>query len=152
MFCKNCGSQLQDDAKFCTTCGSATETTCVPASDPISTEQAAHDRTLNARKKKVIALVSIVCIVAVVAFLLLRNNNKYASPEAVARDFVIAQNTLDVDKLLDCIPDFLIYYEYGTDREGAREELQRSAAYLSKKECTILNTTRSNDSSELETF
>ena len=33
MFCKNCGAQLPDDSKFCTTCG--TNLADAPAAQPV---------------------------------------------------------------------------------------------------------------------
>ena len=47
MFCKKCGAQMEENAKFCPKCGAAQDTVQQPAATPLSTVQASKEIPLQ---------------------------------------------------------------------------------------------------------
>lgn len=77
MFCKNCGTQLSDSAKFCGSCGQA-----VAKAAPSSTKQ-----KLSLEKSKKYLLILVVLVIAVVLICSLTGGS---GPEKTAQQFVEA--------------------------------------------------------------
>lgn len=71
MFCKNCGKEVADGLKFCPACGGAMEET-TPVYDATPQAYGAQQKTgfaLDAQKKKLIAIVAAVLVVAILAII-----------------------------------------------------------------------------------
>ena len=139
---------MNEAAKFCVYCGASKDGT-VAETAAVAVE---HGGILKTKKAKIIAI-ALACVVAVVgAFFLVRADSKYTSPEAVATDFIVAEHTMDAEKLVNCLPDFAVYRMYGTDRKGAIAMLKDYTSSAPKSECTVLSATRVYNDSKLAEY
>lgn len=114
-FCRNCGKQLKDGARFCSGCGTPQETV---SSDGQFVQGATGIAKSN--KKLVAAIVlAIVIIVVVTAFYL---TNKKRIAKNLLDSYLCAAAEGDYDAYVDaCIPDWRIEgYDYKYDRYGYR--------------------------------
>ncbi len=105
MFCRNCGKNLSDNAKFCDGCGTRVDTAPAPASQPsISTTP-----PLKRNKKTLSILIGSVAAVVVIAVgIIVGVNIAGNKPEKIAEKFATAAITADPQAYVNCMPDFMI--------------------------------------------
>lgn len=150
MFCKNCGFQMKDTAKFCPKCGTAN--TPPPPTPPqqsnfppqpntpqqnpsfSSTAQSTAVKT----KKNLIPLMIVgvgilILIIIVIAFCNRSKNGMKSSSEA-AGAYLVAVYHEDVDDILDLVPDEVlkqILKEYKISKKQLKESMKKELRYES---------------------
>lgn len=69
MYCKNCGNKLDDDAKFCTKCGTKTDLQIIEpeltVKEPVNTDEKKHKSHKHHKSHKPVILVGTVAVLAV---------------------------------------------------------------------------------------
>lgn len=118
MFCKNCGKQHADDARFCDGCGTALNLDL----SGIQSEQNTVSIAPKKSKKSLVIILGIATAAVLIAVILILvlGGSKYKTPEDVAKDFVTAMYTADAELVVDCVPDFFLQKQFGfTDRKMA---------------------------------
>lgn len=96
-FCGKCGTQMENNVKFCPSCGEAQ----TDMADPVA---AVKDTVV--KHKQMILKVAVVAVAAVLVIVLLA---KLFTPgyKKVANKYLDAIEDMRVDKMLDCWPDFM---------------------------------------------
>lgn len=148
MFCKNCGFQMKDTAKFCPKCGTAN--TPPPPTPPqqsnfppqpntpqqnpsfSSTAQSTAVKT----KKNLIPLMIVgvgilILIIIVIAFCNRSKNGMKSSSEA-AGAYLVAAYHEDVDDILDLVPDEVlkqILKDYNISKKQLKESMKHELKY-----------------------
>ena len=142
MFCANCGKNLADDVKFCDGCGAPTGVQSAPQV-AVATQAPAQKKM---SKGLLIGLIAggaavILTVVLLLVFLLPK---RYSSPEAVAKDIITAYASMDVDTMVDCIPEFMFESVGITDKNVAKEMLRARmiGSEPTTYNCTILSVIR----------
>lgn len=145
MFCKNCGKQLEDSAKFCNTCGTSTTGTA-----PASNNDSIFTGKSQKKKSPFVAVLGVVVVVAVIALLF-----GGRSLNATVKQYVDATIEGNGNKIVSLMPDFFVKHavdsgEYSSKREMIKDfeavaessSLALQAAYGKnlKHDVTIIDT------------
>ena len=106
MFCGKCGAQNPDGAAFCKECGEKLEAVGVDTgvdTAPVVSAKAAD----SSKRNKIIgiAAVAILAVVILVAALMMFGKKGY---KAIVKQYMEAVLDLDVDKMLDLLPDEVV--------------------------------------------
>lgn len=121
-FCANCGTKLEDDAKFCAGCGA-----------PVNAGGGFGPAPVNPRKPVNGKLIGILCgagaalILVIALVVVLVVGGGYSSPEAVAEAAVKARYDGDSGAYLDCYPEFAMEAladDLNCDVDELEEELE----------------------------
>lgn len=116
MYCTNCGTQLSDDVRFCTACGSAVKA-ADHAAAPVVADAAKKTRPTG-KKKRIGLIVLLAAVVLLGAFRLFQ----YRGYQALAEAYFAAMEAGDQDALLS-----LYSWEYvEADNQRIIEEMSRS--------------------------
>lgn len=108
MFCKSCGTELNDTAEFCSQCGKKVGGTQI---------------TVKINKKSLFTI-AVVILAAIIGLVFVTNNNINASPEKLAAAVIKSEYEIDIKTMMKCFPDFAIR-EIAVD-EGLSENASRS--------------------------
>ena len=158
MFCKNCGKELADGARFCAECGNVVEVEAPVVEAPVAEAPVAEAPVAEANivskiqsaipaavvehpivdkvasiiptKKKLppVAVLGIIAAAILVVCIILCSIggaiiNAVAGPEAVAKNYVIAQETYDWEKIINGRPDFMLEEAYDEFDVDTKKEL-----------------------------
>ena len=150
MFCKNCGAELQENAKFCPKCGTLVAEkpqagAGTPATNDLTAKPSAFSADAAAQRAgfaargnrgavgtkatpKMLRLLAIaaVALVAIIVFVnvLKGGGSGFGSPEEAFEAYYNGMVQQDYDRSLKAMPDFVIAYLGGED--GAKAYLQQS--------------------------
>ena len=135
MFCKNCGTELTENAEFCTHCGKK-----------INEEQNVTKATVIINKNWLLPVFAIV-LVSLLAFILFKPSRINSSPEKVAAATVESEYEVDIDTMMECFPDFIIKelaadagLPEGSKRSAVAEEIKKDYRYTKPQEVEIMST------------
>lgn len=110
-FCSNCGTQCEDDAMFCASCGSslnAPEPEQSAPEQPVSEQPKTKVDELLARVKldrpKAIMIGAIAAAVLVLIILL---TSLFPSPKAVTKKYMSGIKSGNAEAVVNCMPSFL---------------------------------------------
>lgn len=136
MYCKNCGTALKENQKFCPKCGSPVniaETTVSPA-------QIVQGQTGKRSHKGIVICVIVICVVALLAtgisFLIPALKARTAK-ERKAKTWVLIQETRTSADSDDESPDCTEYYRY--DSEGNIISIEKHAEEYTEKSISVKN-------------
>lgn len=117
MFCRNCGGQIPDDAKFCPECGAGIDQTEEVVEKNISEEKTGEGIVRDTKPKKVsikisktfkiILLTLVICLGGFWAYRNFTDENSYEDP---IESLVTGVKERDVEKIISVIPDDIIDY------------------------------------------
>lgn len=153
MYCPYCGTQVPENAAFCSSCGKKfpeiTSAKATPQSAPLPSNnqsqlglvdqptvldrnQSKASRKPMSKKRMILIVISMLLVLAVAATgtgLFLWFNNPHRSSEALAEAYVTALRNNDPQAVIALIPEQTINYMvqtyYGT-RENFEDDLERS--------------------------
>lgn len=133
-YCGKCGTQMENNVKFCPGCGEAQ----TDMGDPIA---AVKDTVV--KNKKTIMKVAVVAVAALLVILLLV---KIFTPgyKKTANKLLDAIEDLRVDKMLDLMPDFMTEELDKDDIEELQEEIEDEMDDI-KISCKITDTEKMDD-------
>ena len=126
MFCKYCGAELAEDAKFCMQCGAGLDES-EPATEPIAAKPKANKKIIA------VAAAALAVVAALIVFLCVKNNGVNASPEAVAEAYLVSLYEFDAETQVKCWPDFMIKevaVEYGLKNASRRAVTKELAGMM----------------------
>ena len=150
MFCKNCGFQMKDTAKFCPKCGTAntpppptppqqsnfTPQPNTPQQSPSfsSTVQSTAVKTKKNLLPLIIVGVGIVILIVVIIAFCNRSKNGMKSSSEAAGAYLVAAYHEDVDDILDLVPDEVlkqILKDYKISKKQLKESMKKELRYES---------------------
>lgn len=99
MFCKKCGSQIDDTIKFCPVCGTAVQ----KESEPESATQKIRGSILKHKASYTVILIAVIAL-----FFLLRSCSSGNSYDSPIKTILTAMEEKNVSKILDAYPDEII--------------------------------------------
>lgn len=119
MICKKCGTQIEDNEKFCGYCGEPVSVNSTPIN---------HDGAYDVQQKannKSLKLVLIIAVAAIIALIstiaLIINSNSHQSPEDLAKRYFVAVAELDYNTMCDC---------FALDLDGAINFMVENNSFL----------------------
>ena len=153
MYCKNCGNELTEGARFCIGCGVA-----VDGQGP-ETSKKPKDFKMN-KKLLVSFLVGVACIALVFgAISLFSGSTGFSSPEEAAESFVMGYFSGNAEKLISCVPDFMVremaraYDVAEDDMDALIEAMEAEVRDSDVHNCVILGSNSNIDySNELSRY
>ena len=101
MYCNRCGNPIEQNSQFCTTCGSAINTTVVPQTNPtvVPTNETVVPTVVPQNTKSSVTITSIIVVLVVfigagiVGILLLRNSKANVNPQPASSQVALADIT-----------------------------------------------------------
>lgn len=99
MFCKKCGSQIDDTIKFCPVCGTEVQ----KESEPESATQKIRGSILKHKASYTVILIAVIAL-----FFLLRSCSSGNSYDSPIKTILTAMEEKNVSKILDAYPDEII--------------------------------------------
>ncbi len=146
MYCMKCGAKIPDGGRFCATCGTdvlqneeakaVTETVVAAQSVPTAetvmpiagsaqaavTAPVAERKKMSPKKKRLALIFSAVAavVVVVVVLLVVSLNNIHSSPEKLAEAVVKAYCEVDVETVVEALPDFAVRDRLGNSSLSAK--------------------------------
>ena len=152
MFCKNCGFQMKDTAKFCPKCGTANTPPPIPP-QPSNFAQQPNNfapqqnpsfsptaQSIAVKTKKnliplIIVGVGIVILIVIIIVFCNRSKNGMKSSSEAAGAYLVAVYHEDVDDILDLVPDEVlkqILKEYKISKKQLKEAVKAELRYNPK--------------------
>ena len=159
MFCKNCGFQMKDTAKFCPKCGTANTPPPIPP-QPSNFAQQPNNfapqpnnfapqqnpsfsptaQSIAVKTKKnliplIIVGVGIVILIVIIIAFCNRSKNGMKSSSEAAGAYLVAVYHEDVDDILDLVPDEVlkqILKEYKISKKQLKEAVKAELRYKSE--------------------
>lgn len=119
MFCRKCGTELNEKADFCTQCGLKIGDSHI------------HKKVIIPKRNSLIFLV-LVILAIIITLTLVKTNSVNSSPEKVAAATIKSEYEIDIGTMMKCFPDFTIR-EIAVD-EGLSENASRSEVIKEVKE------------------
>ena len=140
MFCRKCGAEIPDGAKFCAVCGVPAQADAAHAGSNLASGKPA----LNVRGQKPVAtaaaksgnkkplLIGIAALVVLVLLIVVlvkgcaggSSGSGFRSPEEAFEAFFNGYSEQDFERMMQAFPDFWI--EYFGGEEAERQQLQRN--------------------------
>lgn len=103
MFCSKCGANCDEGVSFCPNCGSSLNSDIAQTNEKNTAKKPAKPSL------KIILIFVVIFAVALTGIILLTKNGEgYSSPEKLAKAYVEAVFELDSEKLVSCLPDFMV--------------------------------------------
>lgn len=124
MYCTNCGTKNDDNARFCVECGEKLEN-YIPGKSIIPAERIVSAEKGGIRKNIFPIVVLVILAVAVIAFPKLIISGHVE--EKIIKEFIEAEMTGDAEKITDIVPEEILEAaktQGGMSREEFTEELQ----------------------------
>ncbi len=104
-FCKYCGAELSEGAKFCIKCAAPVEGEAAPV----------VKKPMNTKLFGIVAGAVAAVVLVVILIVVLAGGNVHGSAQDVAEAYLEARYDFDAEGMLECYPDFVL--EEIADRE-----------------------------------
>lgn len=136
MYCKNCGSEIKENQKFCPKCGNLVN---VSETNTVSTQTMQVKKAKHSHKGIIIctSVILVVALLAVGINFLIPAINKKTAEKNKAKTWVLLQETRISADSDDELPDCTEYYRY--DSEGNIISIERNAKEYTEKSISITN-------------
>lgn len=125
MFCVKCGQEIVEGSQYCTNCGQPVN----GGSTAPNQEAVLATQNVKANKgKSKFWLAFLAVVVVIIAFVFIRASDVNSSPEKVAIAVVESEYEVDIDKMVKCVPDFIIRewaVRYDLSENASRNEVAK---------------------------
>lgn len=138
MFCRKCGAEIPDGAKFCAVCGAPAQADAANAGNNIAARKPAMDvrgqkpiaaaAAKSGNKKPLMIGIAALVVLVILIVVLVRgcaggsSGSGFRSPEEAYEAFFNGYSGQDFDRMMKALPDFWI--EYFGGEEAERQQLQ----------------------------
>lgn len=114
MFCKNCGAEITDNAKFCPKCGN------------LKTNLSPQGYAIKNRSKHFLLIIIVILIITLIIIFNISKNGRKSANDA-AGTYLVACYEQDADTIISLVPDEIlkgIMKEYGCSKKQLKQAVE----------------------------